>query len=49
MNKKLTLSIPEDLYKRFRVAATDKFGDEKGRLSEAGIEAITVWLESVEK
>ena len=45
---KLSASIPEDLYLKFRRRALEKFGSpekDKGALSQAVEEAIRLWLE----
>jgi len=45
---KITIVIPDDLENRFRIAATKKFGLKRGYVSEAGLEAIRLWLEKNE-
>jgi metal-responsive CopG/Arc/MetJ family transcriptional regulator len=41
--KQLTVNIPESLMKEFRKNARKKYGDERGYIKEAVIDAITSW------
>ncbi|MEX2720724.1 MAG: hypothetical protein Q6362_004815 [Candidatus Wukongarchaeota archaeon] len=45
----ITISLPESIANKFREKAYALFGLGKGSLSEAAEEAITDWLEKVEK
>ncbi len=45
----VTISLPESVANKFREKAYALFGLGKGSLSEAAEEAITDWLEKVEK
>jgi len=45
---KITIVLPDDLEERFRYAAFKKFKPKKGSLSDAGEEAILMWLKENE-
>ncbi len=45
----MTIHIPDQLEYIFRTLAREKFGDRKGRLSEAATEALYFWCKYEEK
>jgi len=38
------VELPEDLARKFKVKVTDKFGQYRGNVSRAFMEAIELWL-----
>ena len=45
---KITIVLPDGLGQKFRRIATIKFGLKKGYVSEAGLEAIKLWIDKNE-
>jgi len=44
----ICVSVSEELNKKFRIAAFEKFGYGKGSITKAGTEALTAWLDKKE-
>ena len=45
---RVTLILPDELGKEFRMKVIEKYGNEKGALSKAMAEAIRLWLKEHE-
>jgi len=45
---KMVITIPDELERRFRQRAAQKFGAKRGFLMKAATEAIEYWLEVLE-
>ena len=46
---RVTLLLPEDLAKEFRIKVIEEYGNEKGALSKAVAQAIQLWLKDRER
>lgn len=46
---RLNLRMPDKLEEQFRATATLKFGNKRGSLRKAFIEAAKTWIEKVEE
>lgn len=39
----ITVSLPDDLERKFRKITREKYGDKQGRLSKGAVEALKKW------
>lgn len=45
---KLTVIIPDDLEKQFRLQIVERYNGKRGTLTKAVVDAITLWLKKTD-